>query len=128
MVLYQVPVQSQIGGYGVAQGVVGAGGGAQVQIGPSGLGTVWYPQQVVISTASGAADSSTCIGYLGPPSPVASSILFQSYAGGGDVQGIAVPVLQPGDFITCVWSGGHPGDTATLRVIGALQALVPRSG
>ena len=65
------------------------------------------------------SDSSTAIGYLGPPGEVAANILFQSYAGGGDVQGIAIPALQPGDFITCVWSGGHPGDTATLRIIGA---------
>jgi hypothetical protein len=128
VLLYQVPVQSQIGGYGVAQGIIGAGGGAQVQVGPSGLGTIWYPQQAVLATTTGTEDTSTCVGYLGPPSPVASSILFTSYAGGGDVQGIAVPVLQPGDFITCVWSGGHPGDHATLRVLGALQALVPVAG
>jgi len=123
--VYRQTAQSQIGGYGVGQGQVSAGGAATVQIGPSGLGTLWYPQQAVLSTTSGVNDSSTAIGYLGPAGAVAANILYQSYQGGGDVQGIAVPVLQPGDFITCVWSGGHPGDWATLRIIGTLQALTP---
>lgn len=122
---YQVQAQSQIGGYGVGQAQVSGGGAATVQVGPSGLGTVWYPQQAVISTSSGVNDSSTCIAYLGPPSPVPANILFQSFSGGSDVQGIAVPMLQPGDVITCVWSGGKSGDVATLRIIGALTALVP---
>jgi hypothetical protein len=56
---------------------------------------------------------------------VTANILFQSFSAGNDVQGIAVPVMQPGDFITCVWSGGHPGDVATLRIIGGLTALTP---
>jgi hypothetical protein len=56
---------------------------------------------------------------------VPANILFQSFAAGNDVQGIAVPMLQPGDFITCIWSGGHPGDVATLRIIGGLTALTP---
>lgn len=34
-------------------------------------------------------------------------------------------MLQPGDVITCQWSGGHPGDVATLRIVGNLTALVP---
>lgn len=125
MTLYQTQAQSQIGGYGVGATVVSGSGIATVQVGPSGLGTIWYPQSAVLSTTTGASDSSTAIGYLGPPGEVAANILFQSYAGGGDVQGIAVPMMQPGDFITCVWSGGHSGDIATLRIIGALTALVP---
>ena len=100
MLNYQTQVQSQIGGYGVGQSTVNGAGIAIVQVGPSGLGTLWFPQQAVLSTASGASDSSTAIGYLGPPGEVAANILFQSYAGGGDVQGIAVPTLQPGDVVT----------------------------
>jgi hypothetical protein len=122
---YQTQAQSQIGGYGVGQSFVSGSGAATVQIGPSGLGTIWYPQQAILSTSSGVSDSSTCIAYLGPAGAVPVNILFQSFSGGSDVQGIAVPMMQPGDFITCKWSGGHSGDLATLRIIGALTALVP---
>lgn len=123
---YQTQADSQIGGYGVGQASVSGSGAATVRVGPSGLGTLWYPQQAILSTSSGVADSSTAIAYLGPPGGVPANILFQSFSGGSDVQGIAVPVMQPGDFITCVWSAGHPGDVATLRIIGGLTALVPR--
>ncbi|HLM89236.1 MAG TPA: hypothetical protein VK284_09440 [Streptosporangiaceae bacterium] len=122
---YRTQAQSQIGGYGVGQSLVNASGVATVRVGPSGLGTLWFPQQAILSTTTGATDSSTAIGYLGPAGVVAANILFQSYQGGGDVQGIAIPVLQPGDFVTAVWSGGHPGDWATLRIVGTLQALTP---
>lgn len=125
VVLYQQTAQSQIGGYGVGQTVVSAAGSAIVQVGPSGLGTIWYPQQAVLSTTTGVTDSSTAIAYLGPPGAVAANILFQSFSAGADVQGVAVPMMQPGDFITCVWSGGHSGDHATLRIIGSLTALIP---
>lgn len=125
VLLYQAQAQSQIGGYGVGQSSVSGSGAATVAVGPSGLGTLWYPQQAIVSTTTGVSDFSSCIAYLGPPGAVAANILFQSLSAGADVQGIAVPVLQPGDFITCVWSGGHPGDVATLRIIGALTALVP---
>ena len=120
---YTQPAQAPIGANGVAQSVV-AGGTATVRIGPSGLGTRWYPQQVTLSTSSGAADSSTAIGYLGPAA-VASQVVFTSYAGGGDVQGLAIPMMQPGDLLTVVWSGAKNGDQATLAVIGDQQALTP---
>jgi hypothetical protein len=122
---YRTQADSQIGGFGVGQTLVSGSGAATVQVGPSGLGTLWYPQQAVLSTSSGVNDSSTAIAYLGPAGVVPANILFQSFSAGNDVQGIAVPVMQPGDFITCVWSGGHPGDVATLRIIGGLTALTP---
>lgn len=122
---YRIQAQSQIGGYGVGQAQISGAGAATVTLGPSGLGTLWYPQQAILSTTSGVNDSSTAIAYLGPAGPVMASILFQSFSGGSDVQGIAVPAMQPGDFITCVWAGGKTGDVATLRIIGTLTALVP---
>jgi len=122
---YPSVVTGQIGGYGVGQTTISAGGTGTVTIGPAGLGTIWYPQQAVLSTTTGTLDTSTATGYLGPftLSPPGASLLFTSYQAGGDVQGFAVPQLVPGDLITVVWSGGHPGDTATLRIVGSLQAL-----
>lgn len=125
VLIYQTQAQAQIGGYGVGQSQISGAGTATVQIGPSGLGTLWYPQQAVLSTTTGQNDSSTAIAYLGPAGAVPANILFQSLSGGADVQGVAVPMMQPGDFITCIWSGGHPGDVATLRIIGTLTALMP---
>src|SRR5215472_9468362 len=90
---YQVQASSQIGGYGVGQSLVSGAGAATVQVGPSGLGTLWYPQQAVLSTTTGVNDSSTAIAYLGPVGAVPASILFQSLSAGNDVQGIAVPQL-----------------------------------
>lgn len=113
-----------IGGNGVGQSVVGAGGSATVRIGPAGVGTRWYPQQVTIATTTGPADTSTAIGYLGPVA-VASQTLFTSQSGGGDVIGLAIPMMQPGDLLTVVWSGAKVGDHATLVIIGDQDALTP---
>lgn len=122
--LYVTPRQAPIGANGTAQSVIAANGTATVRVGPSGVGTRWYPQQCTISTTSGATDTSTCTGYLGPVA-VPSQIVFQSYAGGGDVQGLAVPMMQPGDLLTVIWAGGKTGDLATLTVIGDQSILSP---
>lgn len=122
--VYTTVRTAPIGGNGVGQSVVAAGGGATVRIGPAGVGTRWYPQQVTIATTTGAADTSTAIGYLGPVA-VASQTLFTSQSGGGDVIGLAIPMMQPGDLLTVVWSGGNPGDHATLVIIGDQDVLSP---
>lgn len=114
-------VQLAITGDGVAQTIVAASGIATLPIGPQGLGTRWYPQQVTIATQSGANDPSTCALYLNstvfPP-------IGQSYAGGGDSIGLAVPPMEPGDLLIAVWSGAKPGDWASITVIGSKDALV----
>lgn len=112
-----------IGGNGVAQSVAAAGK-ATVRIGPSGVGTRWYPQQVTLATTSGAADVSTATGYLGPVA-TSNSVIFQSYTGGGDTLGLAIPMMQPGDLLTVVWSGAHNGDWAQLVIVGDQEILSP---
>lgn len=111
-----------IAGNGISQGIISGSGAASVSVGPSGLGTRWYPQSVAIATKTGAADASTATVYLG--AVVASNIVGQSYAGGGDSVGLAVPMMQPGDLLTVVWASGHPGDWASIQVVGDLEALV----
>jgi hypothetical protein len=123
MTAYTTPAAAPIGANGVGQTIV-AGGTATVRIGPSGLGTRWYPNQCTLSTTSGTADTSTAIVYLGPVA-TPSQVIFTSYAGGGDIQGLAVPMMQPGDLLTVVWSGAKNGDHATLVVIGDQQVLTP---
>ena len=113
----RVPLQ---GGYGTA--TVSGAGAATVTVGPAGVGTVWYPQSVAIATTTGAADASTCAIYIGPLSAL-TLIGSQSYAGGGDSIGLAVPAMFPGYFIVAVWSGGHSGDLAALTVYGVQDCL-----
>ena len=121
---YTQQATAPIGNNGIASSVIGAAGGATIVIGPSGIGTRWYPQQATLSTTTGPNDTSTAVGYLGPPGS-ANPPVFTSYSAGGDTQGLAVPVMQPGDQLTIVWSGGHAGDQCTVRVIGDQDILVP---
>jgi hypothetical protein len=114
------------GGY--AARVVPAGGIVTVYCGPMGLGTVWYPQAVAISTTTGANDASTCALYLSPlqnGSTLAPSTQIggQSYAGGGDTIGVAVPPMWAGLFIVAQWTGAKVGDLAALQVYGQQKTL-----
>ena len=108
------------GGYGTA--TVSGAGVAKVTIGPTGVGTVWYVQQIGIATTTGAADASTCAVYVGPMGGL-TLIGSQSYAGGGDSVG-GVWTLFPGMFIVGQWSGGHAGDLAALTLYGSQDLLV----
>lgn len=107
---------------GTSQAFIGAGGGAQVQVGPQGLGTIWELQQAVLATTTGANDASTCALYVGAIS-IANMIGGQSYAGGGDTVGLTGLQLQTGEFLIAVWSGGHSGDAATIRLSGIEEWL-----
>ena len=118
---YSRSVRSPIaGGYG--SGIVPANGIVTVKVGPMGLGTIWYPQAWAIATTTGAADTSTCALYVGPLG-LQTQIGGQSYAGGGDSGGLAVPPLWPGYFIWAVWAGATKGDLATLTVYGEMDSL-----
>lgn len=108
---------------GYASVLVAANGTATAVVGPQGVGTVWYPQQWAIATTSGAADTSTCTVYHGPLG-LQTLIIGQSYAGGGDSGGMAVPPMFPGYFVVAVWAGAKSGDLASLTVYGQMDALV----
>ena len=107
---------------GQVTGIIGAAGTVTLQIGPAGVGTVWYPSSVNISTSLGAADNSTCSVYIGF---IAAQNLQggQSYAGGGDTVSLSVPDLSAGQLIIAVWSGGTPGSIAAVNVLGTMDAL-----
>ena len=117
---YVTPRRTPIaGGYGSA---IVAAGTATVKVGPMGVGTVWYPQAAAIATTTGANDTSTCALYLGPLG-LQTLIGGQSYAGGGDSIGLAVPPLWNGYFIWAVWTGATNGDLATLTIYGEQDSL-----
>jgi len=102
---------------------VPASGSVTLSVSPQGLGTIWYPQAVTISTTSGAADVSTAQAYLGA---IAANTLLggQSYAGGGDTIAFPGGAVTPGQLIIVVWTGAKTGDTASLNVAGMMDALV----
>jgi hypothetical protein len=114
------------GGY--ASKLVPGSGTLTIYVGPMGVGTVWYPQSVAIATTTGAADASTCTVYLsplqnGPVVAPTTQIAGQSYAGGGDTIGLAVPPMWPGTFIVAQWSGANPGDLASMQIYGQQRTL-----
>jgi hypothetical protein len=112
-----------IGIDGQVSGVVGAGGQVTLQVGPQGIGASWALDQAGIGTSLGAADASTCAVYVGPQA-AGPYLVAQSYAGGGDAVGLAGIVLQPGEFVWALWSGGTSGSTAQLKVSGTKSVLV----
>jgi hypothetical protein len=115
------------GGY--AAGAVPASGKVTLTCGPMGLGTVWYPSMVAISTTTGALDTSTCAIYLSPLTDgnaqvPSTQIGGQSFAGGGSSVGLAGTPMYPGYFIVAVWTGATSGDQATLTVYGQTKVIV----
>jgi len=118
---YVDPVRGPLqGGYGAA--TVAADGTAKITLGPQGAGTVWYPQSAAIATTTGANDASTCTFFVGPLA-LLTYTGSQSYAGGGDNVGLAVPALFPGTFLVAQWSGAKTGDLATLTLYGQQDVL-----
>jgi len=106
---------------GQGQAVV-AGGAASVTVGPQGLGNIWYPAQVTVSTTTGINDNSTCLVYLGSQG-VPVTLLGTIFPGGGGTLGLAIPSMAPGQYLIVQWSGAHNGDTAAVNVIGTMDAL-----
>jgi hypothetical protein len=99
-------------------------GTAQCQIGPAGLGNIWYPTQVTLSTTSGIAtglDSSVANLYLGPAGTPLT--LLGTVYGGNGVVGLALPSIQPGQYLIAQWTGAVPGDMASMNVQGSMDGL-----
>lgn len=120
--LYRTPVTGLPLSGGQGQAVV-AGGAATVTVGPQGLGNIWYPAQISVSTTSGLAgnDSSTANVYLGAQgTPIT---LLGTLLPGTGVLGVAVPSMSPGQYLITIWSGAKNGDVAAVNVIGTMDAL-----
>jgi hypothetical protein len=125
----RVPIQSfsqritvPIGIDGQVSALVGAAGSVTLFVGPQGVGASWALDQAGFGTSVGAADTATAAVYVGPQA-TQPYFVAQSYAGGGDAAGLAGIVLQPGEFVWVVWSGGTSGSTAQLKVSGLKSAL-----
>lgn len=106
---------------GQAQGAMSGAGALTLSVGPQGLGNIWYPAQITLSTAVGALDTATALVYAGIGG-VPVQLVGTVYTGNGTVA-LAVPPMQPGELIIVAWTGGAPGETAALNVVGTMDAL-----
>ena len=110
-----------IGNDGIAQGVINGQGAATVILGPQGYGTRWYPNQISVATQAGPADTSVVTFYFNVIGP--GGFIGQSYAGGGDQPGFAVPEMQPGDLLYSVWAGGTSCNWCQVTITGQMDLL-----
>jgi hypothetical protein len=132
----RVPVQQykgRISGVGLTggqkQGLISGAGGLTLTAGPQGLGTIWYPAQVTLSTTtglSGAVDTSTAAVYLGSQG-IPITLVGNVFTGNG-VLALAIPSMSPGQTLIVTWTGGHTGDTAAFNIIGTMDALTTGPG
>ena len=106
-----------------ATGKVPASGTLSLEVGPAGLGTVWFPAAAVISTSVGVADPATCSVYVGAISDPTALQGTLPYQGGAGVISLAVPQITPGMYVLAVWTGATVGSLATLNVTGTAQML-----
>lgn len=106
---------------GQALAKVPGSGALTLSVGPTGLGTTWYPVQVTLSTTTGPLDTSTALVYLGS-GQVATQLVGTVYSGNGTVA-LAIPDMSPGQTLIVAWTGAKSGDTAALNIIGTMDAL-----
>jgi hypothetical protein len=101
--------------------ITGSSGPLTLTAGPQGLGTVWYPAQVTLSTTTGSLDTSTALVYLGSQG-VPITLVGTVFTGNGTVA-LAIPSMSPGQVLIVTWVNGHAGDTAAFNIVGTMDAL-----
>jgi hypothetical protein len=106
---------------GQVQAKIPGPGTLTLSVGPQGLGTVWYPAQVTLSTSTGPLDTSTVNVWLGSQG-VPVTLVGTIFSGNGTL-GLAIPSMSPGQVLICTWTGAHSGDTAAANIIGTMDAL-----
>lgn len=106
---------------GQAAGAVPGSGALTLSAGPQGLGTVWYPAQVTLSTSTGPLDTSTALVYYGIGG-VPTALVATVYSGNGTAA-LALPPMSPGELIIVSWSGATSGATASFNILGSMDAL-----
>lgn len=111
---------------GQNQAKVPVSGTLTLTVGPQGLGTVWYPAQITLSTTTGQLDSSTATVFLGSQG-VPITQVGAVFTGNGTVA-LAIPSVSPGQVLIVTWTGAHAGDVAALNVVGTMDALTTGAG
>lgn len=97
----------------------GSGAGT-VQLGPASPGEAWQPTQVSVScSATVSTGTCQCNIYAGATA-AQPSFVDGTFSGdtGDTTDAIGGRVVNPGQSVFAVWSGGVPGATATMVVNG----------
>lgn len=90
----------------------GAGNGSSGELGPSAQGETWLVTLISVKCSSNASEA-VCNVFLG-----GALVGGTSWGSTGDSDtGISVPVAV-GQKLTAQWTGGDPGATGTLTVMG----------
>lgn len=103
-------------------GVIPASGAFRGQVGPTGLGTVWYPASVTVDTSVSPFDNSAVNVYVGP-SLQPTTLIGTIPVGGSGVIALALPSMGPGLYIIVDWTGATVGSTVSANVVGTRSAL-----
>ncbi len=119
---YQQPITSVPLTGGQGQAVIPGSGTVTVAVGPQGLGNIWYPVSVTISTTSGPLDTSTCKVYLGAQG-IPITLQGTLFPGGVGTVALAIPSMAAGQQIIATWTGAKPGDLAAINIVGQMTAL-----
>ena len=110
-------------GDGQGQATISAAGTASVVLGPQGIGTVWYPAAVAVTTTTGVLDTSACASYVGAgTSPIGANYQATIFPAGQGTLALAVPPVPVGSYVVAELTSGHSGDRFTVNVIGAKDA------
>lgn len=110
-----------------ATGTLDASGNGLAVCGPSGIGNVWTPAQVAVSTTTSVSTPEAFL-YLGPLLPVAAlrallgtpqiTQLGGTSVGSNDSIGLSGIQVPQGQALIVQWTGGDPGATAIMTVTG----------
>jgi hypothetical protein len=94
----------------------GSGNGT-VQVGPQS-GQRWDVTSTTVSTGSQSSPLPQCSIYSGPTAGP-PWLLDATFTGNGD-QTDTPSTIYNGQYVWAVWTGGNPGDGATVRVQGTV--------
>lgn len=95
------------------------------------VGQYWHPTLVKVSTVlQGSTTRPYCAVYQGANGVLSgNTFVDDTQQGDNDTTSmVSGTVTQYGEAITAKWTGGNPGDTATLVVLGVSTDVPPSSG
>jgi len=85
-------------------------------------GLTWTLQGVAVSVSAPVTADAACSCYIsyGVQSSGPQDLQGTSQTGSTGDTCTVTASLRPGDWITCIWTGGDPGHYATMRVFGSV--------
>lgn len=99
--------------------VLDASGNGRATLSPSFGPALWHVRSVAVRTSQpGAGSIPQCALYRATED--ANGYIDTTYDGSADATDVAFDLAQ-GTEIIAVWTGGNPGDTATLSVYGTRE-------